>query len=862
MMFSKKKLTISAALAGFFAAGLLSAADPVPALELDFSREISKTIRPGAALEIGKNVKHEGDALVFDGSAESYVKCTDAAFEKWRKEVETRCFSVAFRIRFDKPFFGGASNAKTASLGLFDCRLTEEGYLEVVLPLAKTEIVGDRMVLRSVDKVPYGKWVHVELIWNTNRQLYMLYIDGKFQFANDEWTMPRVAFGPLVMGDGFKGAVADFRLYDAPLLSEELALTERDSAFFKGKQAEAEALLKDVRNGHLKEWITKTAERAASFAANPARVTVAQEKSLASEIGKIARVKEAVNGGQTLDNRQIAVMEISATSQNAVLPDELPKEAKFTNHLQIAMAQDEFESAGLVIVPFRPVPKFKVSITDLKNGPHVLKASDVDFKLVKRMYRAGGAWMTYHCDIRSRVLVPDLLLNDPDLLRVDEVKRTNYLRLNYPTGTIYTDIGKFLRADQEMYQRMQFIRDAETLQAADLPEAGRNEEYIVTFRTTKDTVPGFYEGSINFTSNNGPAGSIRVTVRVLPFVLPEPKTYYDLTKTYYSHVNGSRKSTDIIQAMYDCNLRHASGFERQWMIDYMKKIGYPLKELVGTNMAGSIYRVQWNVTEKQEKELTAEEAAELDRIFLSKVKRFDRELEKWIGSNDFMRWVCSSSEASSYWRIYTPWDRVSNLCREQTKVRLFTHGFSAVETFGKGGPIDMNSGTNISRKSADEWHAVEGRRIFYAYPFPGPENPNWFRRALGLEAYLANFDGHMMHGFISSKTNDFAYYVGGDGNYRTFSLAIFQHRNKVIPRICIIGVREAYDDVRYATKLQEQAREAMKSPDALIVREAKRQLLWLKTLDRQRADMDDFRTGCQWRILSLQKLIESRAKGK
>lgn len=152
--------------------------------------------------------------------------------------------------------------------------------------------------------------------------------------------------------------------------------------------------------------------------------------------------------------------------------------------------------------------------------------------------------------------------------------------------------------------------------------------------------------------------------------------------------------------------------------------------------------------------------------------------------------------------------------------------------------------------------------IFYAYPFPGPENPNWFRRALGLEAYLANYDGHMMHGFLDDNLNDFAFYLGGDGNYRSFSLAIKQHNDKIINRLCIIGCREAYDDVRYATLLQLQAKTAMQGKDARIVREAKRQLTWLNDIDRKRADMDDFRTGCQWRILTLKNLIETSAKGK
>jgi len=133
-----------------------------------------------------------------------------------------------------------------------------------------------------------------------------------------------------------------------------------------------------------------------------------------------------------------------------------------------------------------------------------------------------------------------------------------------------------------------------------------------------------------------------------------------------------------------------------------------------------------------------------------------------------------------------------------------------------------------------------------------------FRRAMGLELYKGcQYDGHMLHGYIGNQLNEFTKYPGGDGDYRTFAMAYCQ-RDGVINRLPIIGYREGFDDVRYATFMKTQAEMYMNDEDPLIQREAKRQLAWLARVDGYNYDLDAFRSECVFRILAMKKLVDER----
>ena len=81
-------------------------------------------------------------------------------------------------------------------------------------------------------------------------------------------------------------------------------------------------------------------------------------------------------------------------------------------------------------------------------------------------------------------------------------------------------------------------------------------------------------------------------------------------------------------------------------------------------------------------------------------------------------------------------------------------------------------------------------------------------------------------------------------------------RNGTLYTISWEGVREAYDDLRYATRLRQLASANLDAESEPLRREAKRAQIWLERLDGATSDLDMVRAGLIERILILQETIK------
>ena len=66
----------------------------------------------------------------------------------------------------------------------------------------------------------------------------------------------------------------------------------------------------------------------------------------------------------------------------------------------------------------------------------------------------------------------------------------------------------------------------------------------------------------------------------------------------------------------------------------------------------------------------------------------------------------------------------------------------------------------------------------------------------------------------------------------------------------------------YVTKLKEQALQYRESNDIRLARKAKRQFHWLGRVDGNNADMEAFRSGAAYRIVTLMELAKVVAEGR
>ena len=78
--------------------------------------------------------------------------------------------------------------------------------------------------------------------------------------------------------------------------------------------------------------------------------------------------------------------------------------------------------------------------------------------------------------------------------------------------------------------------------------------------------------------------------------------------------------------------------------------------------------------------------------------------------------------------------------------------------------------------------------------------------------------------------------------------------------ICWSGVREAFDDIRYATVLKTLATPLLQDGDETVRREARRALVWLENQDGDTASLVSVRRGIIDRILTLRRLLKAAGR--
>ncbi len=228
---------------------------------------------------------------------------------------------------------------------------------------------------------------------------------------------------------------------------------------------------------------------------------------------------------------------VPALSSLKRLPDALPEDARLSSHLRVIAAQGEFEPVSFLVSARQDVAKLEIKASSLKGPNGEIPASAIDVKIVKVWYQAGTAWYSYFADHNRREFVPELLLNDENLIKVDEEKQENYLRV----GNDYQSISyPAEKAEKAFNYITEPVADSRTLLPIKLKK-GRNKQIWVTVHVPNETAGGLYEGRITLTADGKSVGAMDLSVRVLPFQLPLPKTYYNL-------------ENDFLVTMYDATM--------------------------------------------------------------------------------------------------------------------------------------------------------------------------------------------------------------------------------------------------------------------------------------------------------------------
>ena len=273
---------------------------------------------------------------------------------------------------------------------------------------------------------------------------------------------------------------------------------------------------------------------------------VAQSAAAAIDVG--ARV--AADFPKTPESG-ICRYSVPAMSETQYLPDAYPYDGVAGAPCTIIAAKDEYEPGAFLLYATKDFPKLDFTLGELKNEKGVVfPKEELDLTVVKVWYQNGNGWFSYFHD-NGKKLCPELLLHDEDLVRVDTKTQDNYARLTEKDGTTSE---YWITAPRTIYARSpgyesywtppafaamkENFSDAPVFKGASLKK-GEFKEFLLTAHVRKDQPAGTYRGVITL-KRQGTASvqqqevveTVPVVLKVHDFVLPKPKTYFNLNQDF------------------------------------------------------------------------------------------------------------------------------------------------------------------------------------------------------------------------------------------------------------------------------------------------------------------------------------------
>ncbi len=557
----------------------------------------------------------------------------------------------------------------------------------------------------------------------------------------------------------------------------------------------------------------------------------------------------------------VAVYTVPAMSGIKRMPDLYPEDGKFFGDVTWIAAQNEFEAASFLLYSEKDLCDVTIKATDLlrEGGNERIKAEDVDFSVVKLWYQGGSAWHGYFADATGRVLVPELLLHDENLVYVDDNTRDYYLRYeNEDGGRRYAWMSSRFEVTDYSFDNQanqSLIKDAETLQPFVL---NKNEfkQIFATIRVGKGQTPGLYKGKIELRAGDKVVSGVDMKLKVLPFELPAPKAFHDNDRGFYLCLYGTAtRNPKIMKNLVEHNCLTPMGFPE---INPLNP-GALDRDIALAKEYGLLTKPAFFGVESVGIAVWSKEASESDKVKLEKLKNSiqrtrDLSLEK-LGHTDFFSYAIDEGGPTAIKAERAAW-RIAHDAGGKIGVTSFTWRellFALDLLIIPGMPVERRE-TEVRLFHDSNPEAMVG---WYANPHCGPESPDYFRRIHGLTAWKAGYDVSLNYCWWRNNWNDMA--VPYEPNLRAI-VSAYGASDDVIDTLAWDGIREGIDDIRYATKTRELALQAAEAKDGDVKLLGRRVLSFLAYWDAYRSDPESFRLECINYILTLDKALKSIKK--
>ena len=456
------------------------------------------------------------------------------------------------------------------------------------------------------------------------------------------------------------------------------------------------------------------------------------------------------------------------------------------NTIKMTACRDEFEPASFIIRSTENIKNTMINVTDLK-GPdgNTIASSAVDIRVVKCWYQAGSTDIVK----QKKVLLPELLLKDDTLVRVDEASETNYLKVSTNGSTRYIDIS----SPDARFPDNAEVYDAKTLQPFDA-EINRNKQIWLTAHVPVEAKPGKYSGQILLKSSASIITSIPIVLTVLSFDLPKPMIDYGL---YYNA--RLKEKVNRISSYYKNAVQYAQ--ELRNMKDH--GVLYPELKQDFDNMLGQALEIRKNIGLPTDKLYVSAINTE-NLAAYSSLDKLSAAVKKWKtftvarGFGDLYIYGKDEAKGAALHAQHPAWRTM-----QQAGAKIFAACYEDASAIS-GNTLDLPIlAGKYKPDEVKKWHRL-GKKVFiYAYPQVGVESPAVYRQNYGIALVCNGYDGVMnfsyQYGFEYNGTsiwNDFDH--KGKFAYRDHVFA-YPTSEGVIDTIQWEGFREAVDDVRYLT---------------------------------------------------------------
>ncbi len=504
------------------------------------------------------------------------------------------------------------------------------------------------------------------------------------------------------------------------------------------------------------------------------------------------------------DSHIIYIVESPLDGAKWILPFDVLIPAKIGKIISIEGAGGEYEPASFLIRAVHKLKQLELRASDLVNEKNntQISADNIDIKVVKCWYQGASAGKSEKQSKGQRVLVPELLLNDDSLIKVDYKRHENYIKLRFADKTEYRWISKPHKRASFAPLVSEFpIRDSSRLLPISL-SAGENKQFWITVKIPKTALSGEYKGKVILLSDGKVIDKLDLRVIVLPIALKKP--YYTTSIDYHGSLaaDGSkatisswRKSRQQILAELKDMVAH--GFEN--CQHYFAVNDNSLREMLKLRQQAGmdnsklylkghgLYLLHWRADKLREIESRV-------RHIIGVAKEFGVQEVYFYGRDEVTGRILLAERNS--------WNAVH---RGGGKI-FVAGGRDNLALVGDIQDLMIKAGWP-DRQQVEGWHKY-GHQIFsYANPQTGIENADVYRRNYGLVMWKYDYDGiadnayQHTYGFI---WNDF-----DNSSYRSHSMT-YPTANGVIDTIEWEGFREGIDDVRYITSLEAMIERAKK----------------------------------------------------